>query len=108
MRTKKNIIETKIIDVITCDICGKNSHYIYNNIKKCEICQKDVCYDCAIKIDSLYDSNLLKPNCFSDYPEFICKKCWDKGKDVKEQIEILKENFDKKLNDFIENWKKIK
>ena len=51
-------IITKEIEVITCDICGKESEHVF----KCQICGRDVCSNCRAW-------NMCKP-CWEDNCSF--------------------------------------
>ena len=91
-----------------CDICNKESQYQYSGIKKCLICGKDVCFDCAIKVDNLYESDLsIENNYYGDHPCYICKKCWSEGNDIRQYIMSIRNESEKRIEELIENWKEL-
>ena len=104
MIKKETITETKVVKTITCDFCGKESPYTYSGVKPCQICERDVCPHCAVEIGSLYDTDLLNPSCWGDYPEYICKSCWAKGELIRREIMQLREAHEDQEAQLIKNW----
>jgi hypothetical protein len=86
-------------EVIICDRCQK-----IMRVKTCPICGKDVCWKCAVQIESIYDSDLRTPNFHSDYPDYVCKKCWDMGIIFRERITSLHDAKEKEVECLIEQW----
>ena len=104
MRTEETVTETKVVKTITCDFCGKPSSFTYSSVKPCQICEKDVCPICAIEISGLYDTDLLNPSCWGDYPDYICKSCWGKGELARREIMKLREVHEAQEQQLIKNW----
>ena len=108
---KNIIVENKKIkkEVITCDRCGKEqTGYTYSWVKKCKICEGDVCFNCSVHLD--YDSILNRdiPSFNSDHPDYICRECWNKGKEIREKIDRVRDKADEDEQSLWEEWRKIK
>lgn len=106
MRRTEIKIEKTPVTIITCNFCGKESQWRYSGIKQCKICKEDVCFECSVHID--IECGLLEPYFSSDYPEYICKACWEKGKGIREQIMNVRNRAEDKECELWEQWKKIK
>jgi len=97
---KKQIIEQEV-SIYICDKCGKES-YARLGYFTCEICGQLICRDCAV----LFNWETLKYNSFEgDYPNSICKECWQKGHEEREELLKLKEEYDQKEKAIINKWK---
>lgn len=105
MRKTELKIEETPVTIITCDLCHKESKYRYSGIKECKVCKKDVCFDCSVHID--IECSLLEPYFDSDYPEYICKHCWEKGKEIRKKIMIVRDKAGDKECELWEQWGKI-
>ena len=79
----------------TCDICGYES---FLTLPKCFICGKDICDNCWVYMhDSGY--KLWGDN------NWCCKGCWDAGKDWREYLDIVENDFNKTVEEQISDWK---
>jgi len=105
MRKLETINDTISFTKFTCDFCGKTSPLVYARIKECKICKKDVCPECAMRID--FDLDLHQPHSLSDYPEHICKSCWDKGEDIRHNIMEVRNSAEELECDLMVEWEKL-
>lgn len=88
---------------IICDFCGKGYTHPAFGIKQCKICKKDVCSSCAVMTESDY----LREGIFnSDYPDYYCHSCWDKGADEREAIFKIRDEFEEQESQLLDAWKK--
>jgi len=106
MKRVESKIETTSIAIVTCDFCGKEDQWRCTGIKQCKICKEDVCWECSEHVD--IECNLLEPYFHSDYPEYICKPCWEKGKEIRKRIMKIRDEAEEKECELWEQWKKIK
>lgn len=91
------------ISKITCDFCGKvQIGATYGGIKQCKLCKKDVCSACAILVD-----DIAREGFWSDYPDYVCKECWEIGKDVRERIKIVRDEADEKESELLVEWYRL-
>ena len=110
---EKVIIPEKIIEqeVYICETCGakRNTNQTF---RKCEVCGKEICYDCTSHT-YLYDAPLLTEDNIEirligsdDYgtvglvsPHFLCKDCASKLKirNYTKNIELLVDQFNNSL-----------
>ena len=78
---------TKEVKIRSCDFCNKESDSW--RVKKCDLCGQDICGACAI----WSDSQSLEDGCYSsDYPDYFCKPCWDKGQELRKQIHVIRQD----------------
>ena len=105
MRVEETKTEYKTVHmvIITCDLCGTENKNRYSGIKRCQICGKDVCSDCSEQVD--IDCNLNTPHNYSDYPSYICKPCWKKGKEFRKKIMIVRDRAEKYEEELWKEWK---
>ena len=86
-----------------CDRCGKKP--MYNMIHICKMCGNDVCSNCDVLTDF---SNLLEKNNYNgDYPDHICKVCWEVGEGIRKDIEQVRFEAENNENTLVANWKKL-
>ena len=79
----------------TCDICGLESFRI---LPKCFICGKDICENCWVYMpDSGY--KLWEGN------NWCCKGCWDAGKDWREHLYVLNDDFNRAIEEQMSDWR---
>lgn len=110
---EKVIIPEKIIEqeVYICETCGakRNTNQTF---RKCEVCGKEICYDCTSHT-YLYDAPLLTEDNIEirligsddygtvglDSPHFLCKDCASKLKirNYTKNIELLVDQFNNSL-----------
>ena len=96
----KTKTQNEIIRIICCDVCGVEAKTWELRVKKCEICKKDICSKCAIQTDFW----MLEDGSFQgDYPDHFCLDCWEKGKDIRENILKCRDNESKLWNE----WHKL-
>lgn len=82
-------VQVKIPHYI-CDVCNKE----VKTIKSCIVCKRDVCPACR------YDDYSYG----GDYPEIYCKHCWELGQPYREQIELIEDEADSKIDQETEAW----
>ena len=107
------VIPEKIIEqeVYVCETCGtkRNTNQTF---RKCEVCGKEICYDCTSHT-YLYDAPLLTEDNIEirligsddygtvglDSPHFLCKDCASKLKirNYTKNIELLVDQFNNSL-----------
>lgn len=93
------------VRTMKCCRCGKSrTKDNYASIRRCLICDKDVCFDCAEPIDGL-SGNLRNPGFNSDYPDYVCKICWEKGRPFREEIEDMRDGLYTVEEGLIDIWK---
>lgn len=95
--------ETKTVTVTTyvCDSCGKKTK-VEGKFKKCPMCGKLFCPDCLV----LFDWDILKENSwYTDYPDYMCRDCWNKGKKYREKIIDLRKECEEKEDQLLKEWK---
>ena len=102
---KQNIeIDTKITKTIfICDKCGKETKTC-----NCTMCNLDVCSKCGtydIEFDCSMNSDF--PSFTSDYPDVICKSCWEKGKEIRKAIQKSREEQEIIEGNLFKEWKQI-
>jgi hypothetical protein len=106
----RKTIETKSVfkkEILICDTCGKTTDRPdFLRLRKCPICGKHVCTNCAVLHD-LWTRDWLIPTFSSDYPDYICKICWETGKDLRQQMHDLEKETDDKLEKLYLDWKKL-
>lgn len=79
----------------TCDICGLESFLI---LPKCFICGKDICENCWVYMpDSGY--KLWEGN------NWCCKDCWEAGKDWREYLYVLNDDFNRAIEEQMSDWR---
>lgn len=72
--------------------------------KKGSICGCDVCRNCAIITNISY----LQEECFiGDYPDYYCKKCWQAGKEICEEIHQIRDRVEEEENKLWIEWRKL-
>ena len=85
-----------------CDTCGKKVSEApsIGNLKRCILCNSDVCRDCAI----MTDFQSLEHNHFwGDYPDYFCPSCWQKGISIIPRIRAAREEEER----LQEEWENI-
>jgi hypothetical protein len=90
-KTEKRIREISE-DHYFCDLCGKGMRY-YGT---CSMCGRDICKKCTE-----YDE---RDN--GDYPNKYCKECWEIGRIFRELEEIVRNEFEMKLEEMLEEIQK--
>ena len=105
MRRTKKVRKTVTEIVITCDFCG-DERSVYGIIKKCKLCGRDTCWHCSIHLD-FPCCNLLQPNFFGDYCDYVCKECWSKGENIREAIMKSRDKQEKKEDELLVEWKRL-
>ena len=106
MRKTETKIEKVPVTIITCDLCDKEQRgQQYGGIKQCTICKRDACRNCSEQVDT--ECGLLEPYFYSDYPEYICKPCWEKGKEIRKKIMVVRDKAEEEECELWEQWKKI-
>jgi hypothetical protein len=105
---RKIVSETKTTEnvFVTCDLCGCCTT---NYSQGCSICGKDTCPSCRYGIDdnSYLDDNF--PSFDGDYPtSYICKECWNEGKEFRDMIMDIRWEADSKENSVWDEWRKRK
>jgi len=100
---RKEIVQEVTNTIVTCDFCKTtNTRGVSWPIRQCKICERDVCTKCAILTDCEY----LKDNQYSsDYPDFYCKECWEKGEKEREAILDLRKALDEQESHFLTAWR---
>lgn len=98
MRTTEHVMVPKMI--VTCDYCGKEP----GRIRKCYLCEKDVCQSCAVLTDL---SDLVNGGFDCDYPEYICRPCWDKGATIRALIMASRNVRQKEEDELMAKWKSL-
>lgn len=85
---------------ITCDFC-KGEHKGWH-IKKCRMCERDICTKCAVITDDTY----LRDGAFNgDYPDYYCKECWEKGASEITSILQLRDVVEEQESTFLSVWR---
>jgi len=93
-----------------CDICGAKDSDV--RIKKCEICRRDVCSQCAIRTDTdsleggWFHGDYPDYYC-KDYPDYYCKDCWEKGKELRDTILQLRQRVEEAEGNLWTKWKEL-
>jgi hypothetical protein len=70
-----------------CDCCNEVITY---NLRKCVICNKDLCPKCVEH----------EENDGGDYYDYYCKNCWTIGEHYRERIEHLED----KIEELSKEW----
>lgn len=96
---------TKTVTVIektyTCDDCGVSTKSDPNYYRKCEICKGLFCRKCLI----MFNWDILVRNDYDgDYPDHMCKSCWDIGEPYRKEILESREESDSKQEKMIKEW----
>ena len=104
MLMRKTVIkyEAKPVTIVTCNFCGNESQQMCTGIKKCKICEQDVCWECSEHID--FECGLLEPYFNSDYPEYVCKSCWIKGEEIRHEIMKARDTAEEVEYKLMEDW----
>lgn len=63
-----------------CDVCGTDMAKRY----VCCMCEKDLCRKCMI----------YNPEDTGDYPDVLCKECWDLGDEFRKERDRLEQKID--------------
>lgn len=90
-QTRKETKEVEIIDRF-CDICNRPAEG-----RKCEICQRDVCY--------LHGH--IEYWEMGDGYEKYCISCWKVGESTRERKDRLLKIYETAIADLGEEWKRI-
>jgi hypothetical protein len=92
------------IKIYVCDICLQK-HEHPSSIRTCYICRKDICYrgNCSIWFEP--SCNLTYPTFDGDYPAYMCRECWEKGKSFREQIQAIRDKAENGETTLWEEWK---
>ena len=108
MKSEKEVIITEHRETVVthiCDTCGNEfSDRDWGRIKHCEICKKDVCRSCAIITD---DDYLEHGNFMGDHPDYYCPRCWELGKDIREEIISLRNDFSLAEQELWQKWQEL-
>lgn len=99
MRTEKVIKKEETITVITCDFC----HLVRGKTKRCVMCGHDICWECALLVNLCCD--LLKPSFDGDYPDYMCKFCWEIGEEMRQKIMGIRQKAEEEEEALIALWK---
>lgn len=98
MRKREEVTETKVTTRTRtfCDRCGAEKR-----VYRCQICGKDVCRKCGDD----YDPDYLTPGSYDgDYPDLVCKRCWEIGKSFIEEIKRIEEEAGRKVEVLMDRW----
>ena len=79
----------------TCDICGLESFLI---LPKCFICGKDICENCWVYMPD-FGYKLWEGN------NWCCKDCWEAGKDWREYLYVLNDDFNRAIEEQMSDWR---
>ncbi len=94
---RKEIEVTHNETILLCDDCEINNPLSKQKLAqhKCEICKKDLCFDCIgyTESDSCYD-----------YITVYCKSCWKIGESYKDKIIGLQEIFNREEERLLNEW----
>lgn len=100
IKTNK-VVKTVIENIYICDNCGATSKS-GGSYHKCSMCGKLFCRNCMV----VFDWAILKEGEFSgDYPDYMCKNCWENGKNYREKIIDIRAEADAKEEALIESWR---
>ena len=90
--------QTKTVDEIICDVCGKNTAY-----RKCGVCGKDVCQDCNLELYQktkreksewtplTYNYSFYQPDPYQyQFVDAMCKNCYERFVELAKIPTIIK------------------
>jgi hypothetical protein len=72
------------------------------------ICHSDVCFDCAVALDFDCCLTASPPFYHSDYPEFVCKECWNLGDDIRQRIMEVRDAAEDAEYNLLEEWRSLR
>ena len=81
--------------IYTCDGCGGEGSV---SLYKCFVCSKEFCPNCCMympDVHKIWHGNNTR----------CCKDCWDAGKDWREYLDDIEEEFLKMVKDEVDDWK---
>lgn len=70
---------------IYCDFCDAEGKAV------CRGCKKDLCLGCGKEFKYI----------------FLCKDCYDRGKDLVYQMDVLEEEFEDEYQDLFDEWRRV-
>jgi len=85
MRKKEQVEVTEIY----CDICGSESGYFE---RSCQICRRDLC-----EKHQHWEDN--------DGHDVYCLECWKIGEPYRQQIEVIREDCDDRIEGLEKAWR---
>lgn len=95
MKTK-----TKHIDFYQCETC-KKEHLDEGDVRKCDVCGKDVCESCSCNVYELIKFN--SDDTIYDYGIYnTCEECYKKIAGI---VDALKQQLETKLRELTESTK---
>ena len=94
--SEKIVSMTNQYKIKLCDRCAREQSSDVQ-IRKCELCDKDVCSKCSVATDFEYLSSGLW---LGDYPDFFCKVCWDKGEQYRSSIRRYREGVEESISEW--------
>lgn len=95
MKKEKEVMRKVKESHIVCDFCGKRINYNYRGHAGCIICGRDACKK---------HLHLEDVCCGGDGYDAYCLSCWEIGKPLREQMRILEEEFDEKIEKLQSKW----